>query len=222
MATHMKGPAGWRRRRAALTAVVLLQLLLAAAGAEAHAAQDSNPTVEPPFPPTAAEGVAAVPAPAAAVAADALDMAHDAAGPAAAEPVAAAGAEPARAAAALGERLVAGAAAAAAMGPSELAAAAASAGWSVEKLERELAADPALKFDPGSGRLLYACAFGHNHNRADDLAASGQPAAAGAAAPAFVLPGQDDPPIAQAFTLHRCVHSSPSGAPARASTRKGM
>lgn len=103
-----------------------------------------------------------------------------------------------------------GAAAAAAVGPARLAQAATEVGWSSEQLEAQLETDAALKYDTGSGKLLYACSFPNAHRL--PATATG-PAAAGAAGvpsgeadPQQTAPAgqQPDPPISEAFILHRC------------------
>ena len=101
-------------------------------------------------------------------------------------------------------RFVSGPAVAAALEPAALAAAATAVGWSAEKLAAQLEADPSLNIDPSSGRLLYACGFEHGHAAAGRSAA-GFAAPVQAAAGAARASGLEDPPIDEAFALHRCA-----------------
>ena len=109
--------------------------------------------------------------------------------------------------------VVAGAAAARAMSPASLAAAAASAGWTPASLLERLAADPTLKYDQAAGRLLYACSFHHGPSEGTTSPAAPGPSSlrlaerarvsgGGVAAQAITPPGDDDPPISEAFKLH--------------------
>ena len=74
-------------------------------------------------------------------------------------------------------------------------------------MQRELAADPSLKLDTVNDRLFYACDLGgRNAGRFADAAgpAAGPAAASMAAAQASSEgAGLPDPPIDQAFKLHR-------------------
>lgn len=119
--------------------------------------------------------------------------------------------------------LLSGAAAAAALAsapPARLEAIAAAAGWTPARVRRELSKDASLKYSPSTGGLVYACNFAASAAAASGGAASapvaGSPAAAAAAAAAagsvvgpaaIVPPGQDDPGVDKAFSLHRCAVS---------------
>lgn len=82
-------------------------------------------------------------------------------------------------------QMVAGAAAVRALtSPAALSAAAAAAGWSVATLRERLDVDPSLHYVPSTGRLVYACSFGHDH---------AEPSAGGVAAAAATVVGTSRP-----------------------------